>query len=97
MTDEDQQAWYFVEKYLHNSKPVQWVNWMARCNDEEAKTLLKSTLFEDDALRDLTDPRVKEAVTQVIFETSELLELVIADFTEEMRLVEGKRKKQGSG
>src|SRR5882724_2130419 len=97
MRDEDEQAWYFVEKYLHNSKPVQWVNWMARCNDEKAKTLLKSTLFEDDALRDLTDPRVKEEVMEVISETSALLELVIADFAEELRLVEEKRKKQGSG
>jgi hypothetical protein len=75
-----------VEAYLKNCAPIHWLNWASKCPDPDAKKLLDSVLFIGGCLRDLTDASVKAEVLEVISQSPAIMELVIADFAEELRM-----------
>ena len=95
MSNEEHEMRRLIEAFLQNCAPVHWVNWSSRCPDPDAKNLLDSALFEGGGLRDLTDARVKTEVLGVISQSSAIMELVIADFAEEVRTHTGEAPASG--
>ena len=88
MNAEEQKMWKFIEAYLQERPPVYWAAWWGRCQDETARKRVESVLFQNGGLRDLTDLKVKQAVLDVIRQEPAMMQLVIADFAEEVARVE---------
>ncbi len=88
MNNEEQELEWLreiVEDYHQNSALIHWVNWASKCPDPDAKNLVDFVLFRGGHLRDLTDASVKAEVLEVISQSPAIMELVIADFAEEVR------------
>lgn len=79
--------------FLKNSLPVEWVDWMYRCKELEAKEALRSALFTGDQLNRLTDPNVRTQVFRVITETPALRDLVLQQISQEIEDL-NRRKRQ---
>jgi hypothetical protein len=93
MSNGENEMRRLVEAYLQNCAPIHWVNWASRCPDPDAKMLLESVLYEGGGLRDLTNAGVKAEVLEVISQSPAIMELVIADFAEEVRTHTGEQGK----
>ena len=94
MNNEEQELEWLrevVEAYLQKCAPIHWLNWASKCPDPDAKKLLDSVLFRGGRLRDLTDASVKAEVLEVISKSPAIMEVVIADFAEELRTYTGEK------
>jgi len=82
MSDQPRDLESAIELFIRRSQPIHWVNWMTRCSDREAKEKMKSVLFENGHLRDLTDFSVKEEVLHAVLTNEAIFELAIDDLAE---------------
>ncbi len=77
----DDDATKFLRGYVRNCAPVQWVAWWGNVTDPLAKQQLYDILFdpETDALRDLTQPHIREEMATLVLQSDYLQELVWAE------------------
>jgi hypothetical protein len=73
----------FMRAYVRNCAPVQWVAWLGHVTDPLVKQQLYDILFDSgaDALRDLTQPQIRDKVTDLVMSSAYLQDFV----WEEMR------------
>ncbi len=67
--------------YLQRSWPVQWVGWWLHLREGRAKQALLAILFdaENEALRDLTRPEIRDQVVECVRTSPALRKMVLAE------------------
>lgn len=70
-----------IVAYLQRSWPVQWVGWWLHLREGRAKQALLAILFdaENEALRDLTRPEIRDQVTACVMASPTLRKMVLAE------------------
>jgi hypothetical protein len=59
------------------SPPIRWVGWYMDMDDGPDKEIIKDVLFEGESLRRLTDPKVKQRLTEAAKSNAEYLTLIL--------------------
>jgi len=65
-----------IQGYVHRTFPVQWANWWAKVQDRQARDDLGRVIFDDETLRDLTEPSVRGEVIACVLRHQSLMDLV---------------------